>query len=67
MRVDMISAEIANPLQVVSNMMSTAKESGAAVLRIEGTLANPRLLDILTRRYGLVSDGATEAVMIPLR
>jgi hypothetical protein len=67
MRVDMIRGEIQNPLAVVSNMVEAAKANGATTLRIEGTIANERLYDVLQRRYGLTSSGATDVLTIPLR
>ena len=66
-RVDMIRGRIENPLQIIRNLESTARASGARSLRIEGTLANPRLYDVLTRRYGLASEGATDTITIPLQ
>jgi RHS repeat-associated protein len=67
MRVDMIRGEVANPLQVVGNMVEAAKASGAKLLRIEGTIANERLYNVLARRYGLTSNGATDVITIPLK
>lgn len=67
MRVDMIHGEVQNPLQVVGNMAEAAKASGATSLRIEGTIANERLYNVLQRRYGLTSSGATDSITIPLR
>jgi hypothetical protein len=67
MRVDMIRGEINNPLQIVNNMASTARSHGATTLRIEGTIGNPRLYNLLQGRYGLSSNGATDSIIIPLR
>jgi hypothetical protein len=67
MRVDMIRAEVQNPLQVVGNMAEAAKTSGATTLRIEGTIANEKLFNVLQRRYGLTSSGATDSITIPLK
>jgi len=67
MRVDMIRGKIQNPLQVMSNMIETAKANGATTLRIEGTIANERLYNILQNRYGLTSSGATDLITIPIR
>ena len=68
MRVDMIRAEVQNPLQVVGNMAAAAaRASGATSLRIEGTIANERLYNVLKSRYGLTSSGATDSITIPLR
>lgn len=66
MRVDMIRGEVQNSLQVVGNMAEAAKASGATTLRIEGTIANERLYNVLQKRYGLTSSGATDSITIPL-
>lgn len=66
MRVDMIRGEIKNPLQVIRNMVETAKNGGASTLRIEGTIANERLYNILEKRYNLITDGATDSITIKL-
>lgn len=65
-RVDMIRGEIKNPLQIVSNLVNTAKANGAKNLRIEGTLANEKLYNVLSKRYGLKSDGASDVITIPV-
>jgi RHS repeat-associated protein len=67
MRVYMIRGEVQNPLQVVGNMAEAAKASGATTLRIEGTIANERLYNVLQKRYGLMSSGATDSITIPLK
>lgn len=56
-----------DPLQIVGNLIQLATKSGASSLRIEGTLANPRLLDVLTRRYKLQTSGATDSIVIVLQ
>ncbi len=66
-RIDMIRGKIKNPLEIVNNLANTARSSGANTLRIEGTLANERLYNVLSRRYGLTSEGATDVITIPLR
>jgi hypothetical protein len=65
-RVDMIRGEIQNPMQVIGNMMETAKSNGATSLRIEGTIANERLFHVLQRRYGLTSKGSMDSITIQL-
>jgi RHS repeat-associated protein len=67
MRIEMIRGEISNPLQIVKNMANTARSYGATTLRIEGTIANQRLYNILQGRYGLTSNGATDSIIIRLR
>ena len=49
------------------HMIETAKATGATTLRIEGTIANSRLYEVLARRYGLTSNGATDAIVIQLK
>ncbi|MFV3126486.1 hypothetical protein [Niveispirillum sp. KHB5.9] len=66
-KVDMIRGEIRNPLNVVGNMMETAKANGANSLRIEGTIANERLYGVLEQRYGLTSSGSVDSIDIPIR
>jgi hypothetical protein len=66
MRVDNIVGKIENPLQVVGNMVNEARAAGASSLRIEGSLANDRLYDVLKARYGLTSSGATDSITIQL-
>lgn len=63
----MIRGTVQNPLQVVGIMAEAAKASGATSLRIEGTIANERLYNVLQGRYGLTSSGATDSITIPLR
>ncbi len=65
-RVDMIEGSIKNPLQIVETLKRLAASHGAETLDIEGTLANPRLLKILTERYGATTNGANEFISIPL-
>lgn len=67
MRVDMIRGQVQNPLQIVGNMAETARANGATSLRIEGTIANERLYNVLQQRYGLTSSGAVDSITIPLR
>jgi hypothetical protein len=66
MRVDMIVGKIDNPLQVVGNMVNEARAAGASTLRIEGSIANDRLYNVLNARYGLTSSGATDSITIQL-
>ncbi|MGP1393955.1 MAG: hypothetical protein ACTS3R_00400, partial [Inquilinaceae bacterium] len=65
-RVDMIEGEINNPLGIVNNLMETARQHGATNLRLEGTIANPRLEAVLKSRYGATTEGANEIIDIPL-
>lgn len=51
-RVDMIRGEITNPLKIVNNLADAAKANEATTLKIEGTIANSKLYDVLQKRYG---------------
>ena len=52
----------------IGNLQLLAKESGATTLRIEGTLANDRLLRVLAQRYGAQFEtvGGREILTIPV-
>jgi hypothetical protein len=58
--VDMIRGEIKNPFQVVNNIIQTAKKVGATIVRIEGTIANERLYELLRKRYKLITEGGKD-------
>jgi RHS repeat-associated protein len=62
--VNMIDGEISNPMQVMNNLIKKAKQSGASSVEIEGVLANERLLEILKKRYGAVTESGKEVVRI---
>jgi hypothetical protein len=66
-RIDMIRGNVENPFEIINNLSNTARANGATTLRIEGTLANERLYNILKARYGLTSEGATDVITIPLK
>ena len=68
-RVDMISGTLGyvNPINMINSLSSTAKAAGAQTLRIEGTIANEKLLDLLTKRFNFVSSGSTEYIEILLK
>jgi len=50
-KVNMIEGNITNPLQVIGNLKTLARDAGATKLRIEAILANPELDQLLRRRY----------------
>ena len=56
-RIDIIQGVIENPFEVVKNLVSMARAEGASTLRIEGTVPNERLFELLVRRYGLRTEG----------
>jgi RHS repeat-associated protein len=66
-RVDMIDAAVKNPFQIVGNLVKLATKSGASALRIEGSLANEKLLTALAKRYGLKTQGGIDYIMIYLK
>ena len=65
-RIDLIIGEIKNPFEVYSNFISLARASRADTLHIQTTVANERLYEILTRRYGMSTDRGKEVLVIPL-
>ena len=42
------------------NTGGTLKRDSATTVRFEGSLANPRLLEVLSKRFNVVSKGADE-------
>ncbi len=66
-RIDYIEGRILNPTEIIKNLSQLARAHGAKRLRIEGTLANERLFEVLTRRYGLQSRGATDFIEVILK
>ncbi|GKX53107.1 two-partner secretion domain-containing protein [Budvicia aquatica] len=66
-RVDMIEGQISNPLRIIDNLINNAKSSGATTLKIEGTIANPDLLRVLERRYGMQTSGANDTITIKIK
>lgn len=65
-QVDMLAGNIENPLTLMSNLAETAQAEGATVLRVNATVVNERLYNILTKRYGMVSIGGYDYIEIPL-
>jgi hypothetical protein len=69
----MISGNVKNPFDIVTNLENLARSQGASVLRIEANFANPRLLELVTKRYGspvtvLGTDGRyLDVLTIPVR
>jgi RHS repeat-associated protein len=66
-RIDMIRGEINNPLRIINNLIDLAKANGVTTLKIEGTIANPKLYNVLQKRYGLTSHGANDIIIIKLK
>jgi hypothetical protein len=65
-RVDMIDADIDNPFIIVKNVVNTAKSKGAKVVRLEGTIANPKLQKVLSNRYNLKSKRGNDYIEIKI-
>ena len=65
-RVDMIEAEVGNPLSIIEILANTARAHGATALRIEGTVANPKLMRVLERKYGFKTEGASGYIELML-
>lgn len=61
-RINHIEGAIENHrvFSIVRSLRNLAHENHAAQLTIECTIANERLLDIVTRRYNAVSDGGVD-------
>jgi hypothetical protein len=49
--VENIRGKMGNPFKAVQHLVDTARSSGASTLRIEGTLANDRLLKFLRKKF----------------
>jgi hypothetical protein len=75
-RVDMIrgvptangfTLETSGP-QMINSLRALASENGATTLRIEGSIANDRLLRVLELRYGarIETIGPTEIIVLPV-
>jgi RHS repeat-associated protein len=65
--IDMIEGNIQNPFQVIKNITETARRAGAKSLRIQGTIANETLYDVLKKRYGLRTEGGIDYFDIPIQ
>ena len=63
-RIDMIQGEVENPFSVIGALTETAKAQGATRLRIEGTIVNEKLYNVLQKRYDLQTEGATDFIQI---
>lgn len=48
-----------NPTKVIDNLVNVAKGQGATSIRIQGTIANEQLLNVLTKRYNFVTSGGS--------
>jgi len=59
--IDMIEGKLGfvNPTKVIDNLVNVAKGQGATSIRIQGTIANEQLLNVLTKRYNFVTSGGS--------
>jgi len=68
LRIDMILGSIkpARAFQIIRNLRKLAQSYHASVLVIEGSIADERLLKVVTRRYNAKSEGANERITLEL-
>jgi hypothetical protein len=52
-----IQGQLGNPITALNALKETARQAGATTLRIEATIANARLLPVLTRILGPATPG----------
>lgn len=55
-RVDLVFGSVANPFEIFARLKEFARAQGASVLRIEATIVNRQLRDVMQRRYGFFKD-----------
>jgi acetolactate synthase small subunit len=65
-KINLIQGEIKNPFKIINNLQIKAIESGSNSLKIEATIVNEKLYNILTRRYGLKTLGGVDTIDILL-
>jgi hypothetical protein len=63
-KIDFIQGDIKNPFRILSNLQQIAIESGASKLIIEATVANEKLYNTLTKRYGMKTAGGIDTIEI---
>ena len=69
-RVDMIQAVEGakiHTFRAIQNVVEAARGVGANVVRFEGSFANPTLMNLLSKRYNIVSQGANEFFEIMIK
>jgi RHS repeat-associated protein len=62
--VELIEGTLGNPFSVLPNLMKLAISLGAAEIYVVTQFANPRLLEVATKRYGFVSYGGYEILRL---
>jgi hypothetical protein len=50
----------------IDRLLAQAGTAGAEKLRVTASIANEKLLDVLKRRFGFVTEGGLEVLEIPL-
>jgi hypothetical protein len=65
-QIDMIEGSITDPFSILNSLISAARAEGGRVLRIRAVLANDPPYTILTRRYGLTTEGSVDNILIPV-
>ena len=52
----MIEEVLPNPFKIITHVKAQRAEVGATAVRFEGTLANERLLNSISKRYNVISE-----------
>jgi hypothetical protein len=66
-KIDFIQGDIKNPFRILTNLQRRAIEMGASELRIEATIVNEKLYNVLAKRYGLKTSGGIDMIDIPFK
>lgn len=66
-QVNYIQGQISTPFSAINSLSATAQADGATTLNIQGTIAEPRLYNVLAQRYGLSTQGPIDTITIPLK
>jgi hypothetical protein len=59
-----IQGDIKNPFRILANLQQRAIELGASKLKIEATVVNEKLYNVLTKRYGMKTSGGIDMIEI---
>ena len=65
-QIDMIEGIVSNPNSVLPSLVRLAKSSGADILIVRATVANPKLYELMMR-MGATSERGVETLTIPLK
>jgi hypothetical protein len=66
-KIGLIKEDIQNPFEIFKNLQNKAIEAGAINLRIEATVVNEKLYNVLTRRYKMQTLGGIDIIDILLQ